>query len=201
MIKMKLRKARSVEVPWMLEKITKGSVLDVGSCGSPYIEELICNNHDVTRVDIRQFKCLYGSKYIKGNIMDLDPKHLSLFDNVTLISTLEHIGLNGYDLKRVKEPFELQVECFRHCLKFVKVGGRLFCTIPYGIFQDGGWFFVYDKKMLDLLLYNIKPNSLDFFTYNEVKKIYQKCQQDEVPPKGRINRRACSVACMDILKT
>ena len=157
--------------------------------------------HDITRLDTRQFQCPYGSKCITGNIMDLNPEDFGLFDNVLLISTLEHIGLNGYGLKRIEKPFELQLKCFKHCLNFIKNKGKLLCTIPYGVFQDGGWFFIYDKKMLDLLLDGIKPDSLDFFTYNETEEIYQKCQQDEVPPKGRVNKRIYSIVCIEVLKT
>lgn len=192
---------RDAEIPWLLGKLKKGSVLDVGSLESVYIQKLLEKGHSVVRNDTRVFSCPYGTKVVKGDILRLDPEDLGLFDNVLLISTLEHIGLKAYQNRASKDPFCRQIKTLRHCFRFLKRGGKLLCTLPFGKFENGSWYLIYDHKMVGILVKGLSLKSKMYFTLEEVKRTYQKCQRREVPLVGwdETNSRSVSVVCLEFM--
>ena len=77
-----------------------------------------------------------------------DFRQLPPFDLITCISTLEHIGcdntryVSGFG--RGAAPFKQQEQALTHLLSALTRRGRLLVTVPYGVFEDHGWFLQYD---------------------------------------------------------
>lgn len=196
---------RIVEIPWFEKQLQtyKGSILDIGSAGTD-LTEIRRQKRYIVRVD-RLFKTESSDEHeivISRNILKLTVKDLGLFDIVSLISTLEHIGLDAYGFKdRKGNPWKVQAETLIHCSKFVTETGIVLLTLPYGKEEDGGWYLVYDKKKLNNLKESFKVEREDYFsldfdtwTYNHVCE--NKCHnlgQDWVRPDFS---RASNVVCL-----
>ncbi|MBA7494130.1 hypothetical protein ES702_04703 [subsurface metagenome] len=192
---------REAEIPWFLSKLKKGSVLDGGSLESTYIKNLLERGHKVIRNDTRAFSCPFGTKVVIKDIFKLKSETLGKFDNVLLVSTLEHIGLKAYKNKASKNPLRKQNEALRHCFQFLKKGGKLLCTLPYGKFENGGWYFIYDEKMVNSLINGLNLKSKTYFTLSKEKKNYRECLQEEVPLVGwdKYHCRSVSVVCLEFM--
>jgi len=192
---------REAEISWLLSKIKKGSVLDIGSLESAYIQRLLERGHRVVRNDTRTFSCPFGTKVIIGDILKLKNDALGKFDNVLLISTLEHIGLKAYQNRASKNPFLKQQKTLRHCFHFLKKRGKLLCTLPYGKSEDGGWYFIYDEKMVNSLIKGLNLKDKTYFTLDRRKKGYRECLREETPLVGwdKSHNRSVSVVCLEFM--
>lgn len=200
---------RIVEVPWFEKQLQtyKGSILDIGSAGTD-LTEIRRQKRYIVRVD-RLFSAKSSDKYeviIPNDILKLTLKDLGLFDIVSLISTLEHVGLDAYGFKdRKDDPWKEQIKALLHCSSFITEGGVVVLTLPYGKEEDGGWYLVYDRMRLSNLKDHFKVVKEDYFsldfdtwTYNHVHE--SECHdlgQDWVRPDFS---RASNVVCLILKK-
>lgn len=134
------RGPRSFEVPYVLDNIIDGSILEIGGNKSLLKWALLRRGEEYTLIDplgteFRGCEELDNIKQLTGDIRKEKSSKLGKFDNVILMSTLEHIGLPGY---RQKEDWhkwgskrKAQLNTFRHCMSFVKNNGIMICTLPY----------------------------------------------------------------------
>jgi len=192
---------REAEIPWLLSKLKEGSVLDVGSLESLYIKELLERGHKVVRNDTRTFSCPFGTRVVVGDILKLKSEALGKFDNVLLISTLEHVGLKAYKNRASKKPFQRQIKTLRYCLQFLKKEAKLLCTLPYGKFENSGWYFIYDNRMVESLVKGLNLKSKMYFSLDKKKQTYKECQREEVPLVGwnKAYSRSVSVVCLEFM--
>ena len=91
---------------------------------------------------------------MKGDIRHHTANELGKFDNVLLVSVLEHISLPAYGQTKdwAGSPREEQLKAFRHCMSFVKPGGRMICTMPHTTKEeekDPKFSLRYNRSMLD----------------------------------------------------
>jgi predicted SAM-dependent methyltransferase len=200
---------RTVEVPWFLSKLKAGNVLDIGSAESCYVNEVLeLGATKLTLNDVRDFNTHQDNSKVNcviGDIRTKDPAELGKYDNVLCISTLEHIALTAYDQGReVPEDwsaFYPQKDAFRHMMKFVKRGGQMIVTIPYGKYEDSGWVIVYDKGMIDELKEGFKIVEETYFTLTDRENdTWRKVKEAQCPAKGMDSwggqMRANSVVCL-----
>jgi len=68
----------------------------------------------------------------------------AMFDLVVCISTLEHIGLDGYGVTSSGTARKAVEEMCR----VLRPRGRILITVPFGRARDYGWFRVYDTVAL-----------------------------------------------------
>ena len=75
------------------------------------------------------------------------------FDQVWCISTLEHFGADnsGYT-DAFKRDTELPGQAMRSMTGLLKTGGKLLVTVPFGRFENHGWFINYDLDHWNALL-------------------------------------------------
>ena len=156
---------RDVEIPWVASAVTSclGLWLDVGYAhAEPRYWEATG-----MRTWRRHLRYGYGldlalptgqdplPAHIVGDVATYDLRHLPRFDLITCISTLEHIGCDntryvaGSD--RDTAPFKRQLQAFRQLLSALTRRGRLLITVPYGAFEDHGWFLQYDAASVEQL--------------------------------------------------
>ena len=116
---------RYIEYPFVLENLSSKSVkiLDVGCAGSMLPKLIEAIGHNVQGLDIRK------SEYTQGDIC-YAPFSNSSFDIVTMVSTLEHIGLSG---RYRAEDDELgDMKALDEVYHILKPKGILLLTVPFG---------------------------------------------------------------------
>jgi SAM-dependent methyltransferase len=103
-------------------------ILDVGGAESRLSKVLAELGHDVTVIDINPVD--HGrAKYVQANILTYDfPENT--FDIITAISTIEHIGLEGYG-QTVRDEYG-DIKAVEKIYRWLKPGGLAVVTLPYG---------------------------------------------------------------------
>ena len=181
---------RVVEIPWALSQYAgEQNVLEVGPVGAQpeYLDALrrlpIKELHgvDITEGELEGFIMsnadIRATKYSDG-----------FFDLIFCISTLEHIGQDNswYDpSKEIKSKSSVvrgnvtddkttvgdeDLVAFAEMLRILKKKGKLVLTLPYGKFQNHGWFINYDSELVNRLVNSqkdkIKIAEKRYFAYN-----------------------------------
>jgi len=182
---------RSIEIPFLLRNLKKGSILDIGSADAEYISDLfryIPEDKYILRVDLRDIEVSDNikEKYLISDIRKLNSRNIGKFDNVILLSTLEHMGVNEYGKEQLiglsKEAIiNSQISIFNHCKQFIDNNGRMIITIPCGQFANGGWIIVYDREMINLLKRDMKIINERYYTLNKDKTEYIEILYKDIP--------------------
>jgi len=175
---------RSVEITWLMQNLTPGSVLDIGSAESKYIDFLLDTGRRVTLIDPRQ-QLFARATTITSDARNISPAQLGTFNNVVLISTLEHIGLGAYGLPAAHgDPFEEQLKMLKHCMGFNSTQGQLLLSIPCGKYEHGGWYLVYDRDMLATIKQCGRLVSEQYWTLDHGQDCYIQINEPQIPAVG-----------------
>lgn len=138
-------------------------VLDVGHANAMLCHlELIKSlpvPHNITGIDIAQPVFNVSSYYkdsIYGDIMDTDFGD-DRFDLIWCISALEHFGMDnsGYTNDFSRDSAHAS-KALCEMLRIVKPKGQILVTVPFGKYEDHGWFVNYDKKHWQDLLSSVR---------------------------------------------
>lgn len=75
------------------------------------------------------------------------------FDLIWCISALEHFGMDnsGYT-DNFRRDSDMDIQAVKEMLRILAKGGNMLITVPYGKYEDNGWFRNYDKSHLQGLL-------------------------------------------------
>lgn len=146
---------RVVELPYAMAaaaELQVGSrVVDVGATESTLAITLASLGHEVTAVDPRPYPFSHPKlSVVTAPIEHWAPEDGSL-DAVFCISTIEHIGIGAYDQPDAEDPDVSQriIELFR---KWLRPGGTLVLTVPYGRWSVSDFQRTYDAAHLGALL-------------------------------------------------
>jgi SAM-dependent methyltransferase len=135
---------RVVELPWVLSRLVPaGRVLEVGyAFAEPaYLGALLRAGVQLTGVD-RATRDVEGMDTVEADVRDLPfPEHA--FDQVLLVSTLEHVGSDnsvyGLDAE-VEDGADARLAALRSLRRVLDRDGSLLATVPLGEPGDYGWF-------------------------------------------------------------
>lgn len=117
----------------MKSDIKKETIVDLGGGGSistivPFLLKLPYKR--LLSIDVLHypFKSKFGIEYVYGNCQDTNLPPYSV-DVVTIISTLEHVGLGRYG-----DPLDINgdIKTMDEIHRILKRGGYVIITIPYG---------------------------------------------------------------------
>ena len=145
---------RIVEIPYVLGAIgalPPGShVLDFGATESTVALSLAALGHDVIAADLRPYPLQHPRLRSQvGPIEQWDGPDRPL-DAVICLSALEHVGLGAYDEAPTSGDLDRTIaELFK---RWLRPGGELVLTAPYGIWELGDTQRVYDAAHLEALL-------------------------------------------------
>lgn len=170
---------RVVEYPWLISHITQcsGKVLDAGSAlnHSYILEHDSMKTKELCIVTLEpEPHCYWKNKvsYLYHDIREL-PFITNYFDEVISISTLEHIGMdnaiysnnNAYSQHKRYSFLDAVTELKR----VVKPGGKVYVTVPYGIYTDFSWYQQFDRQLIDKLIDHFSPSKLleTYFCYEK----------------------------------
>jgi SAM-dependent methyltransferase len=135
---------RVIELPWVLSRLRQeGRVLEVGYAFAepPYLGALLRSGVDLVGVD-RATLDVDGVETIQADVRDL-PFDEQTFDQVLLVSTLEHIGADNSVYGLEPEPengVEPLLAALRSLGRALHRDGSLLATVPLGEPGDYGWF-------------------------------------------------------------
>jgi SAM-dependent methyltransferase len=132
---------RIVEIPWVLSRLSAGSVLEVGHAFAEpaYLAALRrAGLESLVAVDLAE-RNVAGVETVVGDVREL-PFEQGSFEQVLLVSTLEHVGADnavyGVDEERPGGPAHALAELRR----VLRASGRLLVSVPTGEPEDHGWF-------------------------------------------------------------
>jgi O-antigen chain-terminating methyltransferase len=162
---------RIVEIPWVLSRYRgEGRVLDVGTVNAVplylrYLRGL--GIPELHGVDLSE-------QQVKGiHITQADVRQMPFpdasFDLALCVSTLEHIGYDNtsYGVATAREQGG-DVAALTEIRRVLNDHGRLLLTVPFGRFQEYGWFRQYDLETWRELLRStgFEPVEEAFYGYS-----------------------------------
>lgn len=175
---------RCVEIPWFFSLLDKkeGVHLDAGSS---------LNFDAILRLDPLKKKkiiianlnpemnCYWGAG-VSYVFWDLRKRLFDdgVFDSISCISVLEHVGLDNSGWTHQKNDREHHMRDYRKVLaefrRILKPGGSCFITVPYGMHKQHGWFQVFDVFMVRDIINTFEPtvSTTTYFQYTKNGWIY-----------------------------
>ncbi|MDP3775470.1 MAG: hypothetical protein Q8Q85_14520 [Gemmatimonadales bacterium] len=205
---------RVVELPWVYGKLAKrpgGRLLDVGSTlNTPFhIEQLRGRFAEIAFLnpypDDGYRSAVPGVSYVPRDARD--PGLLAAsFGQVTCISTLEHVGCDNTLYGALPQPAagaaetnEARAAAMRALRTLVAPGGSLLLTVPYGRYEDHGWFVQLDAPSLDEAIEAFAPLASDV-TYFLHDARWRRARADECAAAryGERTRGGSAVACVEL---
>jgi len=133
---------RLVELPWVLSRLRSGRVLEVGfAFAEPaYLAALVdAAPGELVGVDLAQAE-LPGFETFVADARSL-PFPDASFDQILLVSTLEHIGADNevYGVSGAPDAAG-RLAALRELRRVLRPAGSLLVTVPLGEPADYGWF-------------------------------------------------------------
>jgi hypothetical protein len=166
---------RVIEYPWFFSELKQSyrkSILDIGPCLNYEftVNKLFDDNsiEEIVFLSLTPDKNCYYSRGISYFLGDsrLLPFKDNYFDLVSCISTLEHIGMDNTKYSGISESsikdYEIAVIEIKRVLK---PGGCLLLTLPFGKYENFGWFQQFDLKMVENVIETFAPKALNTIYY------------------------------------
>lgn len=157
---------RSVEYPWLLRNIKPTSlpcsVLDVGCAESFLSYELLRQGFTVFGVDIRPYYAKpRRMPFIRTEVTKL-PFRNAVFNNIEIVSTIEHIGVGLYEDKLIDENLDYDV--MLELQRVLRPDGKIFLTTPFkGEYELAPGARLYDMNRLQKISRNLALIKVSFF--------------------------------------
>jgi SAM-dependent methyltransferase len=139
---------RVVEIPWVLSRLRgSGRILEVGYAfaETAYLGALLRAGVELVGVDLAT-RDVEGLETVEADVRDLPFPDRS-FEQVLLVSTLEHIGADNsaYGLATESDG-GARLLALRELRRVLRRDGSLLVTVPLGEPSDYGWFRQEDER-------------------------------------------------------
>ena len=194
---------RIVEIPWMMNELKnkKGKLLDAGSTlNFKYLLQKLIKNFEINIVTLYPEKRNYeylGINYIYSDFLNLKYKK-NTFDIITCISTLEHVGFDNsfykYNAKMKSKDLpktNKQIKVLFKLYNFLKPGGNLLITLPFGKAGKYKNLRQFDKDNLKKLFSKLKAKKIEkkfFLCRNKIwKKVTEQYCKNMLPITNKQN--------------
>jgi ubiquinone/menaquinone biosynthesis C-methylase UbiE len=203
---------RKVEYPWVFERlIESGRFVDIGCLETNFTEEVAKKaSLEVYGIDIRVPRERRTYNFVRCDVRYL-PFRENVFDEITAISTIEHVGLLGYGNSLLDS--EGDRKALNQIMRVAKEQGAILLTLPFGekppfwyrtyailkYKNVEGWMRIYNLKRLWSLLQGLGIEDLDFFAQKSQSWI-KASQSEAEKARGKMTPFPGSVVCVKIRK-
>ena len=181
-VKWEVFSERIIENPIIIQHLPlkPSKILDVGSRYSQVPLEMASLGHEVYALDIEDYLFKHKNlKFVKGDIRKTKFER-GFFDVVTIISTLEHVGMGKTSYGDLEER-DGDVTAMAEIWRILKPGGIVLITVPFGKAKFLPFMRIYDKARIkkittgfkvtkEIYMLNDKEN-WEISTYDKVKNI------------------------------
>lgn len=171
---------RLVEFPWLITHLPaspRQRILDAGSTiNFDYIiNQHVWAKHDMMIMTLAPESVSFWQKrisYVYGDLRQT-PFRDDWFDIITCISTLEHVGMNNEmytsDATYHEADTKSHLQVIAEFQRILKKGGRLYLTVPYGIFKLCGFQQVFNAVMIQAIKTTFGGNVIaeTYFRYTD----------------------------------
>jgi len=165
---------RVVEYPWIfseLNHLKKETFLDVGPClNYDFLLDKLLKDTSIEKITFLSLtpdkNCFYSQRvsYVLEDVRSLTFID-NCFDVITCISTIEHIGMDNSKYNATKESsledYKIAISQMKRVLK---PGGSLLLTVPFGKYENFGWFQQFDQAMVEESINVFSPSKF-FVSY------------------------------------
>ncbi len=139
---------RVIEMPWVLSRLrASGRVLEVGYAfaETAWLGALLRSGVELVGVDLGA-RDVEGMEAVEADVRRL-PFEDGTFDQVLLVSTLEHVGADNtvYGVEADRDA-GAPLDALRELRRVVRGEGGLLVTVPLGEPGDHGWFRQDDER-------------------------------------------------------
>ena len=139
---------RVVEIPWVLSRLrASGRVLEVGYAfaETAWLGALLRSNVELAGVDLAE-RDVEGVETVVADVREL-PFEDDAFDQILLVSTLEHVGADNavYGVE-AERGADARLAALRELRRVLRGSGLLLVTVPVGEPGDHGWFRQEDEE-------------------------------------------------------
>jgi len=197
---------RTVEYSFILRNIPyiKGlKILEIGCTGSTLSYKLAQMGFKVVAVDLRSYPFTHRNlNFILGDILQLDLP-IKYFDVVIMVSTIEHIGMGGYD-----DDINLDgdILMMKKVVDSVKLNGQILLTFPINPFYKEISFYerYYDFSRIKRLIgdlniaieeYYIPTRNIANYSFNWIK-----ASKKEILDQTYLKFYPHATACLKLIK-
>lgn len=170
---------RTVEIPWVVSRIRPSfsRLLDAGSAlNFGFVLEhpnLVSKNVTICTLEPEGESTKRSNvSYVYSDLRDLYFKD-ETFDCITCISTLEHIGMDNSmytNDARFRESSEKDfLLALKEIKRVLKTGGTLLLSVPFGAYENHGYYQQFSSEMIDLIIQKFQPKECleTYFSYTE----------------------------------
>lgn len=171
---------RVVEYPWFFSSLRDEArvILDAGS---------VLNSRQILSTEKLRNRKLYlttlsyegrvetvpSPSYIYEDLRNMCYKD-DFFDAICSLSTIEHIGLDNtkfytHDPAKKENDINAYLIAIKEFKRVLKAGGMLYLTVPFGKYNNHGWFQTFNAEMINNLIETFAPASFSktYFRYEK----------------------------------
>lgn len=151
-VKWEVFSERILENPLIIQHLSqkRSKILDVGSRYSQVPLEMASLGHEVVALDIEEYIFKHKNlRFVRSDIRKT-PFKANYFDAVTIISTLEHVGMGKTSYGDLEEK-DGDVTAMEEIRRIVKPKGIVLITLPFGRAKFLPLLRVYDRKRIKLI--------------------------------------------------
>lgn len=145
---------RTIEIPFVLQALggvaVPARIFDLGSLESLVPLSLASLGHRVTALDLHPYPFTHPNIEVAVSPIQDWPDPAQPFDAVISLSALEHMGLEAYGQETRASDLDRRTMARFH--NWLRPGGLLVFTAPFGRWHVDGFQRVYDEEHLDALL-------------------------------------------------
>ncbi len=169
---------RIVEYPWLFSRL--GVVKTLLDAGGTLNHQWVLRRREFGEASLHIFTLAPESYFAKSEKVSYVYGDLrstifgeGKFDAITCISTLEHIGMDNTLFYTAESRFaEEQASDYLQAIdefrRMVRVGGKVFISVPFGVTQNHGWFQQFNSSMIQAILHRFQATavSLRYYRYS-----------------------------------
>lgn len=163
---------RIVEFPWAITQLAQSSHSRILDAGSTFNFEHIVKRPEFNAKELTIFtlapesRCFFDRRisYMFGDIRK-SPFDNGWFEEIFCLSVLEHVGMNNQMLYTSDTQFSEQapedyLRAMQELKRILADHGKLHITVPFGKYENHGFFQQFDASMITRLIDIFAPTSV-----------------------------------------